>query len=132
MYLLRGSGSFRVLVDGRPTVMDASEILQQMPASSLENIEIITNPSAKYDPEGSAGIINLVMKKSKNVGLSGIAELNSGLRNKYGGQLLGDYKTEDYTFTLGVDYDNNNYYADEEEINRTTFQGNTSYQKFNW
>ena len=38
----------------------------------IENIEIITNPSAKYDPEGSAGIINLVMKKSKNVGLSGI------------------------------------------------------------
>jgi outer membrane cobalamin receptor len=125
---LRGSGSFRVLVDGRPTVMDASEILQQVPASSLENIEIITNPSAKYDPEGSAGIINLVMKKSKNVGLSGIAELNSGIRNKYGGQLLGDYKTEDYTFTLGVDYDNNNYYANEEEINRTTYQGNTSYR----
>lgn len=125
---LRGSGSFRVLVDGRPTVMDASEILQQMPASSLENIEIITNPSAKYDPEGSAGIVNLVMKKSKNVGLSGIAELNSGIRNKYGGQLLGDYKTEEYTFTLDVDYDNSNYYADEEEINRTTFQGNTSYR----
>lgn len=128
---LRGSGSFRVLIDGRPSVMDASEILQQVPASSLENVEIITNPSAKYDPEGSAGIINLVLKKSKNVGLSGIAEANSGLRNKYGGQLLGDYKTENYSYTLGLDYDNSNYYANEEEINKTTYQGNTTFRNSN-
>jgi outer membrane cobalamin receptor len=125
---LRGSGSFRVLVDGRPTIMEANEILQQMPASSIENIEIITNPSAKFDPEGTAGIINLVLKKNKNLGLSGLAEINSGLRDKYGGQLLGDYKTEDLNFTLGLDYSNRNYFSDEEEINRTTFEGNTSFR----
>ena len=66
---LRGSGNFRVLVDGRPTIMESNDVLQQMPASSIENIEIITNPSAKYDPEGTAGIINLVLKKNKNIGL---------------------------------------------------------------
>lgn len=125
---LRGSGSFRVLIDGRPTIMEANEILQQIPASSIESIEIITNPSAKYDPEGTAGIINLVMKKNKNVGYSGLAELSGGLRNKYGGQLLGDYKTNLYTITLGVDYNNRNYYRNEEEINRTVYQGSTSFR----
>ncbi|MCB9218216.1 MAG: TonB-dependent receptor [Ignavibacteriales bacterium] len=125
---LRGSGSFRVLVDGRPTIMESNEILQQMPASSIENIEIITNPSAKYDPEGTAGIINLVLKKNKNVGFSGLAEVNSGLRNKYGGQILGDYKTTDLTYTLGLDYNNRNYFRDEEEINRTTYLGNTTFR----
>lgn len=125
---LRGSGSFRVLVDGRPTIMEGNEILQQMPASSIENIEIITNPSAKYDPEGTAGIINLVLKKNKNTGLSGLAELSSGLRNKFGGQFLGDYKTQDYTFSLGIDYNDRNYYRNEEEINRTSYQGITSFR----
>lgn len=48
---LRGSENFRVLIDGRPSVLDASDALEQVPASTIENIEIITNPSAKYDPE---------------------------------------------------------------------------------
>ncbi len=52
---LRGSGSFQVLIDGRPTILDPSDALQQIPASSIENIELITNPSAKYNPEGTAG-----------------------------------------------------------------------------
>ena len=125
---LRGSGNFRVLVDGRPTIMESNDVLQQMPASSIENIEIITNPSAKYDPEGTAGIINLVLKKNKNIGYSGIAEISTGWRDKYRGQLLGDYKTEDYSFTLGLDYSDRNYFMDEEENNRTTFQGITSYR----
>ena len=60
---LRGSGSFIVLVDGRPTILEPNEALQQIPASSIENIEIITNPSAKYNPEGTAGIINVILKK---------------------------------------------------------------------
>src|SRR5690606_34014719 len=58
---LRGSGSFTVLIDGRPSVLDAQDILQQIPASSISTIEIITNPSAKHDPEGTAGIINIVL-----------------------------------------------------------------------
>ncbi len=125
---LRGSGNFRVLVDGRPTIMESNDVLQQMPASSIENIEIITNPSAKYDPEGTAGIINLVLKKNKNIGFSGVAELSTGWRDKYGSQLLGDYKTENYSFTLGLDYTDRNYFMDEEENNRTTFQGVTSFR----
>ena len=70
---LRGSSNFTVLVDGRPSVLDPNDALQQIPASSIENIEIITNPSAKYNPEGTAGIINIVLKKSQRAGMSGIS-----------------------------------------------------------
>jgi len=66
---LRGSGSFTVLIDGKPTVLSGSEALRQIPASTIENIEIITNPSAKYDPDGNAGIINVVMKRSMDNGI---------------------------------------------------------------
>jgi hypothetical protein len=61
---LRGSGSFTVLIDGKPSVLTGSEALRQIPASAIENIEIITNPSAKYDPDGNSGIINVVMKEA--------------------------------------------------------------------
>jgi outer membrane receptor for ferrienterochelin and colicin len=56
---LRGSENFTVLIDGRPTILDPSDALQQIPASMIDNIEIITNPSARYDPEGISGIINV-------------------------------------------------------------------------
>ena len=63
---LRGSVNFTVLIDGRPSIISSQDALQQIPASSIESIEIITNPSAKYDPEGTAGIINIHFKeKSK-------------------------------------------------------------------
>ncbi|MGB8317328.1 MAG: outer membrane beta-barrel family protein [Ignavibacteriaceae bacterium] len=101
---LRGSSSFTVLIDGRPSVMDAQDALQQIPASSIESIEIITNPSAKYDPEGSAGIINIKLKKEKNLGLSGIANANAGANDKYGGDFLFEYKTPAYNYNFGVDY----------------------------
>ena len=73
---LRGSTKFTVLIDGKPTVLDASEALQQIPANMIENIEIITNPSAKFDPDGSAGIINVILKKKKSLGLNGIVSYN--------------------------------------------------------
>ena len=101
---LRGSSNFTVLIDGRPSVMDAQDALQQIPASSIENIEIITNPSAKYDPEGNAGIINIIMKKNKNFGLSGIANLNAGANDKFGGDFLFEHKTSLLTYNFGLDY----------------------------
>ena len=101
---LRGSSSFTVLIDGRPSVMDAQDALQQIPASSIESIEIVTNPSAKYDPEGSAGIINIKLKKEKKLGLSGIANANAGANDKYGGDFLFEYKTPGYNYNFGVDY----------------------------
>lgn len=68
---LRGDGNVRVLVDGKPTNIDAATLLKQIPASSIEKIELITNPSAKYSPEGMSGMINIVLKKNSNLGFNG-------------------------------------------------------------
>jgi len=69
-----------VLVDGRPSPIEGSEALQQIPANLVQDVEIITNPSAKYEAEGSAGIINIVMKKQKVKGESGMINLTAGTR----------------------------------------------------
>ena len=75
---LRGNSDVKILVDGRESGLSASEILQQIPADGIETIEIITNPSAKYDPEGMAGIINIILKKGKLIGFNGSANISSG------------------------------------------------------
>ncbi|MBN1302633.1 MAG: TonB-dependent receptor [Melioribacteraceae bacterium] len=124
---LRGSGNFQVLIDGRPTILDASEILQQTPASSIKNIEIITNPSAKYDPEGAAGIINLVMKQKEDKGLSAMIELDGGLNDKYSSNLISEYKTDSYLINAGLDYRDQVYLWDSRNESRTTVDGMNSY-----
>lgn len=124
---LRGSGSFTVLIDGRPTILDAQEALQQVPASTIQDIEIITNPSAKYDPEGVAGIINVVLKKNKSLGISGLANLSGGLNDKYGADGLVEIKNEDITVQLGADYNKRSHTGDGRENRISTYQGNTSY-----
>lgn len=79
---LRGSTNVKVLVNGRPYELmgnDLESLLEQIPASSVENVEVITNPSAKYDPEGMSGIINLKLKESTAaLGLNGVVTLNAG------------------------------------------------------
>ena len=60
---LRGSDNFTVLINGKPTVLTGNDALKQIPASSIENIEVITNPSARYEPDGLTGIINVTLKK---------------------------------------------------------------------
>lgn len=101
---LRGSSNFTVLIDGRPSVLTGSDALQQIPASAIENIEIITNPSAKYEPDGTTGIINLVMKKNAMNGLSGIFNASVGTRDKYRGDFTLSYRTEKFNITGGADF----------------------------
>ncbi len=101
---LRGSSSFTVLIDGRPTVLDASDALSQIPAGAIENIEIITNPSAKYEPDGTSGIINIVTKKNKLNGVSGIVNANIGRHNRYGADATVDYRNNDWHIYFGADY----------------------------
>jgi outer membrane receptor protein involved in Fe transport len=101
---LRGSTNFTVLIDGRPSVMSAQDALQQIPAASIQTIDIITNPSAKYDAGGSAGIIDIKLKKDTNLGLSGIANLSGGLNDKYGANFLLQYKTNSVSYNFGVNF----------------------------
>ncbi|MBD3288070.1 TonB-dependent receptor [candidate division KSB1 bacterium] len=124
---LRGSSNFQVLIDGRPTVLEPNDALQQIPASTIENIEIITNPSAKYDPDGTAGIINLVMKKNQRSGRSGLLNLNSGLNDKYGGELLLENRNNKYSIVLGLDYNRRFFEGTGLQENRTIYRGLTSF-----
>jgi outer membrane receptor protein involved in Fe transport len=103
---LRGSSNFTVLIDGRPSPIAGSEALQQIPANLVQNVEIITNPSAKYEAEGSAGIINIVMKKQKIQGESGMVNVTAGTGNKYSANVNLNYKISRFNFSLGLDYTN--------------------------
>lgn len=101
---LRGSGNFTVLIDGRPSVLSGSDALRQIPSSAIENIEIITNPSAKYEPDGAAGIINLVMKKNTMNGLNGIVNASVGTGEKYRGDFMLNYRFEKINLFFGADW----------------------------
>lgn len=101
---LRGSTSFTVLIDGKPSILTGSDALNQIPASTIEKIEIITNPSAKYDPDGTAGIINVITKKNSLKGLSGIINLSAGTSPDYSGSLLLNYRTRKASYSLGADF----------------------------
>lgn len=101
---LRGSGSFTVLIDGKPSILDANDVLNQIPASQIENIEIITNPSAKFDPDGVAGIINIIMKKNRLQGVSGVTNISGGSHGRYGGDFLINYRKNRFNVFIGADY----------------------------
>lgn len=97
---LRGNQNVRVLIDGRPTNMDPAQLLKQIPSTSIKKIELITNPSAKYNPEGMSGIINIVLHKNSNNGFNG--SLNSGITfakdPKFNNSLDMNYRTGKVNF----------------------------------
>ncbi|WP_316746498.1 TonB-dependent receptor domain-containing protein [Pedobacter gandavensis] len=119
---LRGSTGVKVLIDGKPSLIaggNVAQILQSIPASSIESVELITNPSAKYDAEGQSGIINIVLKKNKKLGLNGSLALTAGNRDNYNAStslsfqnskvnLYGNYSYR-YGNRLGGGYNNINY-----------------------
>ena len=83
---LRGSTGVKVLIDGKPSLIaggDIAAILQSIPASSIETVEVITNPSSKYDAEGNSGVINIVLKRNTKLGLNGNVALTAGNRDNY-------------------------------------------------
>lgn len=122
---LRGSSSFTVLIDGRPSVLSGSDALKQIPSSAIQNIEIITNPSVKYDPDGMAGIINVVMKKNILAGFNGIINANIGTGEKYGTDLTMNYKTKKYNLFFGANWNDN---TDEGSMrsSRETYRNDTT------
>lgn len=73
---LRGNENVRVLVDGRISNIPAAQLLKQIPSSAIKSIELITNPSAKYNPEGMSGIINIVLHKNQMLGFNGSVNAN--------------------------------------------------------
>lgn len=87
---LRGSNNVKILINGKPSAItgnDLADVLQSIPASSIETIEVITNPSSKYDAEGDSGIINIILKKNTAIGFTGSASASAGTHNTYNGTL---------------------------------------------
>jgi len=99
---LRGSSSFTLLIDGIPTAMDANDALATIPASTIKEIEIITNPSARFDAEGTSGVINIITKKSKLEGMSSLINMSAGRFENYNGNVAFNIKKKKFTFDLSA------------------------------
>lgn len=119
---LRGSQNFTVLIDGKPTVLSNQEVLQQIPAELIENIEIITNPSAKYDPQGTAGILNLVMKKDRFAGMNGLINLTAGTRDKYNGTMNMNYRTNQMNMFSSFSYYDRSFFPTSDFIKQVDYE----------
>jgi outer membrane receptor protein involved in Fe transport len=103
---LRGSTDFTVLINGRPSPIQGTDALRQIAATTIENIEIITNPSARYDAEGAAGILNINLKSTTDYSASGLLNLGIGTRDKYNGDASGSMSANGLTVNGGLDYRN--------------------------
>lgn len=105
---LRGSDGVRILVNGKPTVLanEQGNALGTLTADMIEKIEVITNPSAKYDAEGTAGIINIVLKKEEKKGINGAVTANTGFPNNHSVGFSLNRRTEKFNlFTqAGIGY----------------------------
>lgn len=122
---LRGNESVRILIDGRPSGgVNINDVLKLLPADSVDKVEVITNPSARYDAEGGGGIINIVMKKGKNQGITGTVTLSTGDPANHGVMGTLNYKTEQFNLftTQGYNYRKGpgNAMTDTEFLNPTT------------
>lgn len=107
---LRGSDNVRVLIDGRPSnALNMAEALRQIPADAIDKVEVITNPSARYDAEGGAGILNIILKKGKNQGFNGSFIASTGIPETYGLSANLNYRTEkmNYFTSTGYNYRTN-------------------------
>lgn len=108
---LRGNSNVKVLIDGKPSELmgsDLASVLAQIPASTIENVEVITNPSAKYDPEGMSGIINIKLKEKGNKGLNGSVSLTAGsalekFLPRANGSASVSYSTKKFGFSASID-----------------------------
>lgn len=91
---IRGESGVRILVNGKPSVISANNGLEQLSASSIEKIEVINNPSAKYEAQGTAGIINIVLKKNMLTGLNGSVQTTWTTPTNHNGNINLSYKTD--------------------------------------
>lgn len=104
---LRGNGNVRILVDGKPSALvglRSAEALRQLPAESIDRIEVITSPSARYDAEGTAGIINLIMKRNKLAGINATFLAKTGYPETGGGSGNFNYRTDKVNITNFTSY----------------------------
>ena len=97
---LRGNSNVRVMVDGKLSNVPVAQLLRQLPSTSIKSIELITNPSAKYNPEGMSGIINIVLHKNANIGFNGTLNtgLTVGIEAKFNSSIDLNYRNGKFNF----------------------------------
>ncbi len=134
---LKGNQGVLVMIDGKNTYMSTEEVvrmLENMPANSIESIEIIHNPSSKYDAAGNAGIINIKLKKDKNLGLNGNVNLSLGQGNfpKRNGSLSLNYRNKKFNAFGSYSYWYNKRFQDLSIFREIPFEGDvTFFDQFN-
>lgn len=101
---LRGNGNVRILINGKPSMLTANNGLMQIPAASIEKVEVITNPSSAYEAQGSAGIINIILKKNSQRGFNASLQgsLGSPANNSFNANM--SYKTNRFNLFSNIGY----------------------------
>ncbi len=128
---LRGSSGVQILINGKPSVLASEQgnALGTITADMIEKIEVITNPSAKYDAEGTSGIINIVIKKEERKGINGSVSINTGIPHNHSVGLSLNRRTEKFNLfsQIGVGY--REMPNDSENINRDLVNGTTVFSE---
>lgn len=122
---LRGNENVRILINGKPsTFASGAEALKQLPADAIQKVEVITSPSARYDAEGTAGILNIVLRKGKALGFNGSFTINTGVPTNFGASTNLNYRTNkvNYFTTIGYNYSDapGNAYFENEYLQNTS------------
>ena len=111
---LRGNENVKVLIDGKPSnAVSVNDALKMLPADAVDKVEVITNPSARYDAEGGAGILNIILKKGKSNGFNGTLMATTGTPDNHGINGTLNYKTNQINLftTQGYNYKSNPGYS---------------------
>ncbi len=103
---LRGNESVQILINGKPSALSglSPQALRQLPAESIERVEVITNPSARYDAEGTAGILNIILKQSKTAGINGSVNVFAGYPDNFGGAVSLNLRREKFNLFTTTTY----------------------------
>ncbi|MGB2087543.1 MAG: outer membrane beta-barrel protein [Psychroflexus salarius] len=128
---LRGNNNVRILINGKPSAIagfGSTDVLQQLPAEAIEKVEVITSPSARYDAEGSAGILNIVLKRDKTLGFNGSVRANIGTPLNNGINVNANARTDRFNFFTNIGYTQrqppgnavfeNNYFEETSQFDR--------------
>ncbi len=102
---LRGNESVTILIDGRPSALvgiNGAEALRQIPAEAIEKVEVITSPSARYDAEGTAGILNIILRKNKLSGFNGSLQLDLGNPDQFGAAFNANLRNKKFNFFTNI------------------------------
>ena len=116
---LRGSSQVQILIDGRPSGLAGAAqnaFLEQIPASSIDRVEIITNPSAKYDPDGMAGILNIILKKNKLQGFHGQIQGTAGTGDNHNGSASLNYKNDKFSVFSSASWNQRDLFREGESM----------------